>query len=372
MENVDEKQDANKWWSGKIAAFVFFLTLLLTGLIFTARASWEGSPAVALVWAFACLIVGNISGFLFGLPKVSAQDAPKDEDTQEKKIRLAREKAGLGINTNLEQVSDWLTKILVGLGLVEAKTLLGELRKAGEYIGGPLGTHGKEVATGMIVFFLGLGFISGYLLTRILLSPILQVADTETKGIAEKLNKTTAIAIDADEQSKSAPELYDVLDAAFGELMDSRKNAGAGNQGLPEDKARAFLKELERFKENSRWNLNRRLHIQLGVFNRRVGKLDEAIQILKEFVDRKKQAGQDDIHQAAALYNIACYEAVQARDLKKAGNPKAAASKNTEAMDHLERTVALSPSDGPEARQDNDFDEIWADERFLKLTAPSS
>jgi hypothetical protein len=42
-------------------------------------------------------------------------------------------------NTNLEQVSDWLTKILIGAGLAELTSIPGGLDQCGGYVAPALG-----------------------------------------------------------------------------------------------------------------------------------------------------------------------------------------------------------------------------------------
>jgi len=80
--------------------------------------------------------VGWLIGFLFGIPKVLQGDAAQSTAT----AASAQQGAGAGnaspgataaatraqrnkyqVNTNLEQISDWLTKIIVGLGLINLK-----------------------------------------------------------------------------------------------------------------------------------------------------------------------------------------------------------------------------------------------------------
>jgi hypothetical protein len=58
----------------------------------------------------AAFVAGGFIGFLFGVPKTSGGD-----DEYAGLTRRARYR----VNTNLEQVSDWLTKILVGVGLIQ-------------------------------------------------------------------------------------------------------------------------------------------------------------------------------------------------------------------------------------------------------------
>ena len=83
---------------------------------------------------------GGFVGFLFGIPRVlqdgqsgSAGPHPGVRPEAPTNLRLpsgasaSSPSAGSGfrinVNTNLEQISDWLTKIIVGLGLVELRNM---------------------------------------------------------------------------------------------------------------------------------------------------------------------------------------------------------------------------------------------------------
>jgi hypothetical protein len=73
----------------------------------------------------------------------------------------------LEVNTNLEQVSDWLTKILVGVGLTQFDPLATRVWElAGKYaqVGGP------AVALAIMLNFVIAGFLCGYLITRLFLA----------------------------------------------------------------------------------------------------------------------------------------------------------------------------------------------------------
>lgn len=112
--------------------------------------------------------VGALLGFLFGVPRTreAAEAARQGQDAR------AVQRAVLAANTNLERVSDWLTTLLLGATLVQIKPLA-------EWIGG-LGKGLKEspVETLMpiiVVYFLVLGFLGVYLMTRLYLTYALQL-----------------------------------------------------------------------------------------------------------------------------------------------------------------------------------------------------
>ena len=78
--------------------------LLANSAGFLAILALPGHQSLAILWAMMCLATGALVGFLFGVPKVNMEGAKP---------------TALRPNTNIEVVSDWLTKIIVGVGLVE-------------------------------------------------------------------------------------------------------------------------------------------------------------------------------------------------------------------------------------------------------------
>jgi hypothetical protein len=123
------------------------------------------SPVIpTLMWAFACLVLGAVVGFLFGIPRAIQQDDSNPADQQ----RGYRQK----VNTNLEQISDWLTKIIVGVGLVELRRVPELLNRASEFVSKGIGgtPEAQVLAASIIIFFVVLGFMSCYLSTRVYLS----------------------------------------------------------------------------------------------------------------------------------------------------------------------------------------------------------
>jgi hypothetical protein len=129
---------------------------------------WEDLAAAAMV-AIGAFLAGGLLGFLFGIPRsLAGQEAAGDDA-----------RGTYRPNTNLEQISDWLTKILVGVGLVQFATLA---RHAGDLVdflgpafgGAPLG---ETFAGATLVVFSTSGFLSFYLVTRIYLGGAFARAD---------------------------------------------------------------------------------------------------------------------------------------------------------------------------------------------------
>ena len=147
-------------------------------------AVWWGRCSVALLWAGASAAVGFIIGFLFGFPRTIAQPvsqagspvpsggtAHTGPDSPSSPAPVADHNGRLAVNTNLEQVSDWITKTMVGVGLVEFKTLLHRFGDLSTYaattLGKPVtGYAADPAASALIAYFAILGFLAGYLITR--------------------------------------------------------------------------------------------------------------------------------------------------------------------------------------------------------------
>jgi len=135
--------------------------------------------AAAFMWTLACLSVGSLLGLLFGVPR-AASSPPSDTSTGSR---------ALSANTNIEQISDWLTKLLVGVGLVELKELPGGLSAAAHFVAAGLGNASPNndpqlvpFAAALIIFFLVEGFLGGYLATRIFFQRVFERSDRDLSG----------------------------------------------------------------------------------------------------------------------------------------------------------------------------------------------
>jgi CheY-like chemotaxis protein len=170
-------------WVDYLFTFSFVFAAVIFGLVVVA---WVlDKAALGILWSLGCMILGAIIGFLFGIPRVLQQDA----------VPLPVQGAGAGnptdptnsspayrqqVNTNLEQISDWLTKIIVGIGLVELRRLPELLKRASVFIANGLSPveQNMSIAGGIIVYFVIIGFLSGYTVTRIYLAGAFKRADT--------------------------------------------------------------------------------------------------------------------------------------------------------------------------------------------------
>ena len=136
------------------------------------------NPVTSLLLALACLFLGALVGFLFGIPRVlQADGGPGTPASSATTAPTVPNDYRQQVNTNLEQISDWLTKIIVGLGLVNLYKIPDLLRDTSELIAegmaSPKNIHSATVfANALILYFPVLGFLAGYLITRIFLSGV--------------------------------------------------------------------------------------------------------------------------------------------------------------------------------------------------------
>lgn len=175
------KLSSRKWWKSDIgrAQAVFtvvtaiswaapFLALLVYAVTL-AESRWSTLALSCLVLAGA-LAAGGLLGFLFALPR---------------SVTVSGEQQGVSgswqvqPNTNLEDVSDWLTKIVVGITLVQLAEIPGAAR--GLFAGVGSGFGGGEAATllaGVLIVYGGtVGLIEAWLATRLFIIRWMNVPD---------------------------------------------------------------------------------------------------------------------------------------------------------------------------------------------------
>ncbi len=182
--------------------FVLWITLALVGFglvgfaIFALsgciKCQWQALGA-ACVLAGAAFTTGALLGLLFGIPRPQGENA------------LPNSKI-LGTNTNLIQISDWLTKALVGVSLTQFYKIPDMLTAAGRHFDKDIGSG--AVATAVLVHFGMSGFLSGYLLTRVVLQQAFHRADQVPEGGEDpappQTTKITDVSDDAGDEPSDA------------------------------------------------------------------------------------------------------------------------------------------------------------------------
>lgn len=164
--------------SGKEIPWVNALLIAMgAGLLGIAIYAWaQKSFAVlscALLLALAAALAGAILGFIFGIPKSTATAT---STTASGTVTATSEYQG---NSNLEQISDWLTKILVGASLVQLGEIRNEFEKFGSRLdaSGSMGTAGWIAGPAIVIAYAIAGFLLAYLWARIYMAKALSGED---------------------------------------------------------------------------------------------------------------------------------------------------------------------------------------------------
>jgi len=189
---------------------------------------------VSMLIAGVSIVAGGLLGFLFGIPRTLQAGQSNDtyyrgsqaenslgERTQgEGKSNLTnrdQESSTAYIaNTNLEQISDWLTKIIVGVGLTQLNKVPETLIKLGDQLSPALGNFESSAtySVTLILFYSVCGFLMFYLWTRLYMAGELkradisaQVGEVETRMQKfEDQSKKDAEALRATQRQLNPPE----------------------------------------------------------------------------------------------------------------------------------------------------------------------
>jgi hypothetical protein len=177
--------------------------------------------------AGASLSSGGFLGFLFGIPSI-----------------LQDPKAKLKYNDNLVQISDWLTKIIVGVGLTQLYQIPSFVKRVGVFFATTFGNDdwGRNIAIAIIGYFLVLGFLMIYFWTKTDYSTVMKEQDDEfneqlqAKEQAVEDKKKMAEEIIQKETQKSISNSSVVADASTTDQIKQAANQPL-NQKLDELKA---------------------------------------------------------------------------------------------------------------------------------------
>ncbi len=172
---------ARIWLDFRITVY-FVASSIAVGLTFILIQN-VGTKSTAFLCALAALATGGLIGFLFGIPRVlqdnSSIAAVREVRQEAEKSTVPGPVYRMAVNTNLEQISDWLTKIIVGFGLIQLRNIPNHLNSLSLFIANGLGAapEAQALALALIVYFFVIGFLGGYLMTRIYLAQAFSRAD---------------------------------------------------------------------------------------------------------------------------------------------------------------------------------------------------
>jgi len=217
-----------------------------------AEASWT-ILAVAGIIAVCAFAIGASLGFLFGIPTYLARSNEAS----------STDKASYQPNTNLTQVSDWLTKIIIGVSLVQFGQLTKSLGKLGDSLAPSLGGDdtGKSFGIAVVVAFFVIGFLAGYLYTRLRLQWAFAHADrgafedlVDAKLEQQKQADVEALTLASQQLDPAAEEppreklegaLAKASPAAKAQVLNRAQGSEQPSASPPRKRARVVLNAIE-------------------------------------------------------------------------------------------------------------------------------
>jgi hypothetical protein len=116
-----------------------------------------GLRTFCLLWfaSAAAFFGGTIAGFLFAVPKSLSTPG----------VRTPQSANRYKVNTNLEEVSDWLTKIILGLGLVNIDKVIQFINTVGNAAAKAIGpTQGAKLISISSMIY---GFVAAFIIVHI-------------------------------------------------------------------------------------------------------------------------------------------------------------------------------------------------------------
>jgi hypothetical protein len=143
-------------------------------------------------------------------------------------------RSGYRVNTNLEQISDWLTKILVGVGLTQIPRIGDAAGQLIASLGAGVGAvPGQAVIIGgILVYFLASGFLGGYFLTRTVLTRAFTLSDAEMLSLEARMDVVEKVSRDAQEKSEQVAQDVQAL-ALVERLLNETPETDGPREKLP-------------------------------------------------------------------------------------------------------------------------------------------
>lgn len=170
------------------------------------NATWNiiSKIGCGMLVAGASLAAGGFLGFIFGIPSLlQNQNLTASKPTTFK------------YNDNLVQISDWLTKIIVGVGLTQLNIIPGKVLQLGDLLSVNFGegAWGRNAALALIFYFLLFGFLIIYFWTRTDFTNIMKKTDDDINEVKEENKKIKEEKQEVEDQKRKLEILTDSITA---------------------------------------------------------------------------------------------------------------------------------------------------------------
>jgi hypothetical protein len=151
---------------GYVMVVLILLTLFIVGYSWSSCQGMGTAISVLILVGFASISVGFIVGHLFAFPRARGESEGV---------------SSLQVNNNLAEVSDWVTKMMLGIGLSQFNELSLSMQSVALYVSNAIVCQPNDMTFSMTLMIVSvvLGFFTGFQYTRLSLSKQYSLADKE-------------------------------------------------------------------------------------------------------------------------------------------------------------------------------------------------
>ena len=367
--------EIDKYIGGKTFAIIIMAVGLVFQLTYGFSSGTQPGSSISILFLISVAMAspGGILGLIFGIPR---QLPAPDNDSNATRQSLAAEPSGhvrMAFNTNLQDVSDWVTKLIVGISLVELTNILSFFHRNVTAISQETGMQ-KAVIASVILYYLVVGFIMTYYWTQTnlwremlqLYKEMLQSADEVRRSGGEVKRQAEEVKETISEQERRTEALKErVSEQARMQIIVQARNA-LNNRDVDVSQKRmhrTYLDEILREEPTNRDAAITRARYAEEEFGQEEG-IERAIDILERFSKEKEQRGQtNDADYADAQYNLACY---YSRLSAEKPEPQKHELIN-KALDYLRKAVNILPDRAVLALHDPYFGPIETNDEFRRI-----
>jgi hypothetical protein len=287
--------EIDKYIGGKTFAIIIMTVGLVFQLIYGFSSGTQPGRSISILFliSVAMASLGGILGLLFGIPRqLPAPDTDSNATRQSLPAESTRQ-VRMAFNTNLQDVSDWVTKLIVGISLVELTNILSFFDRSVMAISQETGIQ-KAVIASVVLYYLIVGFIMTYYWTQTnLWREMLQLYKEMLGTISEQARRAEELKETVSEQDRM-------------QIIVEARNA-LHNRGVDVSLKRmhtTYLDKVLREEPTNRDAAILRARYAEEEFSREEG-IEKAIDILERFSQEKERAGQVvDADYADAQYNL--------------------------------------------------------------------
>jgi hypothetical protein len=279
MEDMSEPSSS---WAFRKEYLVLACTVgagLLISSVYAVGVQQNGLKVFAATFmlAGASLLGSVVLGFLFGIPRTVQGETEQMGQPGRKDARQT-----FRANNSLEQVSDWLTKVLIGVGLAQLALLPSGLQTVGAYWADLFGGDTSAGVFSLVVagYFAFCGFLLGYIWARVDFYQTLVTSETEFQEIKD--------AVEQEERQRRA-------DADAEKLVYQTLNPEAGQQPVPQERLNEAISSASTAARTTFFYLAKKQRSEYWDTDK--AKLDRVIPIFRALIHSdEKETGQRPVY----------------------------------------------------------------------------